>query len=260
MQLWKICWFPIGLVAALGCQPIQTAPIANQQAVMLGQQPTFVAPSGQPPLFAPPQNSQGVLPVSPPVSGNAMILPPQVTTPAQVAVANPIFVPVSNQDWTWEQIVDVVDDYFRIERESRVQTVGNVITEGRIDTFPQIGATLPEIHRPDSVGRYNRWESSFQTIRRRGLVRVIPEQSGYLIDLTVYKELEDLPHPENSTAGTAIFRNDNSLTSSVTERVSRTKLSEYWIPLGRDQACEQAMLSEIQARLTGGAANGVILR
>lgn len=259
MQRWKLCLLTIGLAFTLGCQPFQTAPVANPQAVIVDQtqQPTFVAPSGQPTLFAPPQSAQ-VAP--PPSSGNAMILPPQVAHPAPVAAANPIFVPVTNQDWTWEQIVDVVDDYFRIERESRVQTVGNVITEGRIDTFPQIGATLPELHRPDSVGRYNRWESTFQTIRRRGLVRVIPEQNGYLIDLTVYKELEDLPHPENSSAGSAIFRNDNSLTSSVTEKVSLTRLSEYWIPLGRDQACEQAMLGEIQARLTGGAANGVILR
>jgi len=30
------------------------------------------------------------------------------------------YVPVENVDWTWEQIADVVDDYFRIERERQV--------------------------------------------------------------------------------------------------------------------------------------------
>lgn len=195
-----------------------------------------------------------------PPAGNAMILQPDAAPPPMNVVANPIYVPVTNQDWAWEQIVDVVDDYFRIERESRVQLVGNVVTEGRIDTFPQVGATLVEPHRPDSVGRYNRWESTFQTIRRRGLVRVIPEQGGYLIDLAVYKELEDVPYPENSTAGSATFRYDNSLSSRVNDEVSRTRLSEYWIPLGRDCDCEQQMLAEIQARLGGGGASGVILR
>lgn len=191
--------------------------------------------------------------------GSAMILQPPATPPPEVAYSNPVFVPVTNQDWAWEQIVDVVDDYFRIERESRVQVIGNIVTEGRIDTFPQLGANVLERHRPDSVGPYNRWESTFQTIRRRGLVRVIPERNGYLIDLAVFKELEDLPAPENATAGAATFRNDGSLRSDVTEPVSRTRLSQFWIPLGRDPACEQQMLAEIKQRL-GCDANGVILK
>jgi len=164
---------------------------------------------------------------------------------------NPVFVAVANQDLAWEQIVDVVDDYFRIEREHRVQAVGNVITEGRIDTFPQVGATWLEPHRPDSVGWDNRWESTLQTIRRRAVLRVIPQQGGYLIDAVVNKELEDLPRPENSTAGAATFRNDNSLSSRLNESVSRTRFSETWIPLGRDIWVEQQLLAEIQASLTG---------
>lgn len=165
--------------------------------------------------------------------------------------ANPLFVPVSNPDLAWEQMVDVVDDYFRVQRENRVQTVGNVITEGRIDTFPQVGATWLEPHRPDSVGWDNRWESTFQTIRRRAVLRVIPQQGGYLVDVVVNKELEDLPRPENSTAGAATFRNDNSLPSRLKESVSRTRFSETWIPLGRDPWVEQQLLAEIRARLTG---------
>ena len=242
-----------------GCHPFQTAPVANQ-AVLLQppQQPVFVAPSQQPMLFESPQPVV-VEPAEAAPPDNAMILQPQVTPEPTTVAANPIFVPVSNQDWAWEQIVDVVDDYFRIERESRVQLLGNVVTEGRIDTFPQLGATVLEPHRPDSVGPYNRWESTFQTIRRRGLVRVIPERGGYLVDVAVYKELEDLPHPEQATAGAATFRNDNSLVSRVSEDVRRTRLSEYWIPLGRDVDCQQQILHDIQARLTGSA-NGVILR
>jgi len=189
-----------------------------------------------------------------PMQQATIVQPPggQATGPMDGNVcANPLFVPVTNQDLAWEQMVDVVDDYFRVERESRVQVVGNVITEGRIDTFPQIGATWLEPHRPDSVGWDNRWESTFQTIRRRAVLRVIPQQGGYMIDAVVNKELEDLSRPENSTAGAATFRNDNSLTSRLSESVSRTRFSENWIPLGRDVWVEQQLLAEIRARLTG---------
>ena len=255
------------LAAVAGCQPFQSTPVAQQAVVMQPQpgvmvqpqQPMWVAPGEQPMLFDSPQpmlTDPGM--VAPPDS--AMILQPQVAPVPGGVAANPIFIPVTNQDWAWEQIVDVVDDYFRIERENRVQLVGNVVTEGRIDTFPQVGATIVEPHRPDSVGRYNRWESTFQTIRRRGLVRVIPEQNGYLVDVSVIKELEDLPHPENATAGSASFRNDASLVSSVETNVSRTRLSTFWIPLGRDTECEQQILAEIQARLGGSATPGLLLR
>ena len=215
-------------------------------ALLLGCQPLHSG--GGTPLFGPPQPiPMGDAVLAPPLQNNT-IVQPQLVAPSSAAT-NPLFVPVSNQDWAWEQIVDVVDDYFRIERENRVQLVGNVMTEGRIDTFPQVGATWLEPHRPDSVGWENRWKSTFQTIRRRSVLRVIPEQGGYLVDVAVYKELEDLPRPENSTAGAATFRNDNSLRSRLSEEVSRTRFSPNWIPLGRDPLVEQQMLAEIQARL-----------
>jgi hypothetical protein len=163
---------------------------------------------------------------------------------------NQIHVPVANRDWTWEQIVDAVDDYFRIERERQVQLVGDVLTEGRIDTLPLIGATLLEPHRHDSVGKFNRWESTFQTIRRRATVRVIPDSQGYLIDVMVEKDIEDLPHPENSTAGAATFRNDSSIVAEYDQPVSPVRLAGNWILLGRDPALEQRILADIQARLS----------
>ncbi len=184
-------------------------------------------------------------------AGQPGAMQPHGGTYGPQAVTNTVYVPVGNPDLVWEQIVAVVDDYFRIERESRVQTVGNVVTEGRIDTFPQVGATWLEPHRPDSAGWDNRWESTFQTIRRRAVIRVIPQQGGYLIDAVVHKELEDLPRPENSTAGAASFRNDNSLRSRLDEQVDRTRLSDHWIPLGRDTMVEQQLLSEIRACVTG---------
>ncbi|NOZ41277.1 MAG: hypothetical protein GXP24_13780 [Planctomycetes bacterium] len=224
----RACCVLLSAALMVGCQQWQGPPVAIPMGNSFPAQPTFVAPLQQATIIGP--------------SG--------VPAPGTV-VANPLFVPVGNQDLAWEQLVDVVDDYFRVERESRVQTVGNVVTEGRIETFPQVGATWLEPHRPDSAGWDNRWESTFQTIRRRAVLRVIPQQGGYLIDAVVNKELEDLARPENSTAGAATFRNDNSLPSQSTETVSRTRFSKNWIPQGRDAMVEQQLLAEIQARLTG---------
>ncbi len=179
--------------------------------------------------------------------GPAFVAPGSGTSPGATQA---VFVPVTNEDYAWEQIVDVVDDYFRVDQENRVQLVGNVVTEGRIDTFPEVGSTLIEPQRLDSVGRYNLFESTFQSIRRRGEIRVVPQQGGWLVDAVVTKELEDLPRPENATAGAAAFRNDNSLDSRIGETTSTTRSSDYWIPLGRDCAIEQQMLADIRERLT----------
>jgi len=224
-------------LGAMGCQPVQVV------------QPAAAPPAPQTLFGAPPA-----------ISGQGVMVDPFAMDPnGPMAVgpmvpgaggASQLHVPVANPDWTWEQIVDVVDDYFRIERERQVQLVGDVLTEGRIDAFPQVGATVAEPHRRDSVGRYNRWESTFQTIRRRATVRVIPDAAGYLVDVTVEKDLEDLPRPEHSTAGAATFRNDSSLPSMPAEAVSRTRLAGNWIHIGRDPALEQQILSDIQSRLT----------
>ncbi|MBN1852191.1 MAG: hypothetical protein JW829_05675 [Pirellulales bacterium] len=165
------------------------------------------------------------------------------------ALQNPLFVPVTNHDAAWREIVDVMDDYFPIRREERVQEVGGLLTEGRIETYPQGGATHVEPHRYDSVGRFNRWQSTLQTIRRTASARIVPTHGGYSIDLTVQKELEDLPRPEQATAGAATFRSDGSLPSRRAEEVSHSYASPNWIPLGRDTPLEQQILSELLARL-----------
>ena len=104
-----------------------------------------------------------VFPGGPNVQGEMIVAPGPIVT----GVPNPVLVPQSNRVLVWEQVVDVVDDYFRIERERRVRLVGNVLTEGLIDTFPQDGATWLEPHLGDTVGSFNRTESTLQTIRRR---------------------------------------------------------------------------------------------
>ncbi len=166
-------------------------------------------------------------------------------------LANPIAVPAINDEFTWEQIADVVSNYFTISREQQVRRSGEAWSEGRIETAYQGGATWLEPFRKDSVGAFNRWESTFQTIRRSAVVRVIPDANGFLVEVVVQKEIEDLPRPERAMAGVASFPNDTPLTQTRTEKVSRTVSSSRWLPLGRDPALEARMLAEIHARLSG---------
>ena len=118
--------------------------------------------------------------------------------PCPIPYENPVLTPPINRDFLWDQLVDVVDDYFEIEREDRVRLVDNMLTLGRIETVPELSATLLEPWKRDSVGYYQRLESTLQTMRRQATVQVVPTENGYLVDVTVYKYLEDLRTPENN--------------------------------------------------------------
>lgn len=182
------------------------------------------------------------------VAGCAINPPPlaMLSTPLS---ENPACIPAADAEFFWDTLVDVVDDYFTIDREERVQQVGNVLTEGRIETFPEIGSTWLEPWRSDSVTAFAKSESTLQSIRRQALVRVVPSQGGYLVDVSVFKELEDVVRPDFATSGGATFRYDNSLDRTelpVGERLT----TQGWIPQGRDAALEQRILCQLKGRLS----------
>ncbi len=159
---------------------------------------------------------------------------------------NPISVPFTNCDDLWNVIVDVVDDDFDIATEQRVRQAGDVLTVGRIDTAPQVGATLLEPRRGDAADKYQRLHGTLQSLRRRAVIQVIPAGDTFQIEALVYKELEDLSRPEFSTAGSATFRNDGSLVR-VEEATGVLQPTLGWIPLGRDMIMEQKLLAKIIA-------------
>ncbi len=168
--------------------------------------------------------------------------------PVPVASENPALLPAIDRDLLWQHLVDVVDDYFTIDREEQVRQIGDVVTEGRIDTFPEIGSTYFEPWRRDSANSYEKLESTLQTIRRQAVVRVTPTAAGYLVDVAVFKELEDVARPEQATAGAATLRHDTSLTR-VVQPIGDQPAVQGWIPQGRDIALEQRMLSQLRCRL-----------
>ena len=231
--------------------------------IQAGSQPVAVYPPQSTVVPFPSQTPGSIFgpPAGPPMSGSIPGLPPAaVVTPqpgppgvpvVEAGPPNPIMVPVGEENLAWDQIADVVDDYFKIAREQRVRRTGEAWTEGRMETAPLVGATVLEPHRKDSVGSFNRWESTFQSIRRSATVRVIPDPNGYLVEVIVLKELEDLPKPEKATVGPASFFNDQTLPSQRLEKIARIHTSPRWIQLGRDPALEQRILADIHARLNG---------
>ncbi|REK13076.1 MAG: hypothetical protein DWQ37_10665 [Planctomycetota bacterium] len=176
--------------------------------------------------------------------------------PVLAPQSNPVFVPNMNQDFVWDQVVDVVDDYFRVEYEDRVRLSGNLLTEGRLTTYPRSASTIFEPWNSDSVSSYQRWEATLQSIRRHAIVLVTPTHGGFNIDVQVYKELEDVPRPQSgaiSLANSQTLRNDDALLR-LTNPVGGREPTSGWIGIGRDVELEQVILAGIQARAGGFAA------
>jgi hypothetical protein len=210
----------------------------------------FLPPPAQPNPFTPlPEGtvigpSGPMLPGPPPAAGNAVVIPPL------------------DAEFVWIKLVDVADDYFKVRSEQRVVFANGVPTEGRIDTFPQTGATILEPWRGDSVGWNERWESTLQSIRRIGTLRMSPDPNGWRIEVVVDKELEFLSRPMMATTGGASFRNDDSLYRYGTplqtlgqqvgdqpRPVAAPTPGVGWIPRGRDPLLERKILSKLLAKL-----------
>ena len=175
---------------------------------------------------------------------------PPVLPVGGLSVSNPLFVPTADREMVYQQVVDTIDNYFKIQSERRMRLVGDVVTPGRIDTFPVIGATVLEPWRASHDLGPETVHSTLQTIRRFAIVEMLPTDGGFLITVHVIKELEDLSQPQDSTVGAATLRHDGSLVRPK-EEFDQRPVTLGWIPMGRDVSLEQKILMEIQTRLAG---------
>jgi len=169
--------------------------------------------------------------------------------PPQHYVPNPLTLPPAEDMFVWLQVVDVVDDYFRIRSEQPVQNRGNLILEGRLETSYRIGASLSEPWRKDSTAGFERLQSTLQSIRRRALVFVRPVGAGYEVEVVVQKELEHTDRSLDATEGTAVTSRENSVSRRDDDR-DHGPVTLGWIPLGRDESLEQVILQDILGRVT----------
>lgn len=152
-----------------------------------------------------------------------------------------LFVRAQNEEQVWEKTVDVVHDYFFIERENHFDHV--------IETKYKVGSGLMEPWQRDSVGFRNRLESTLQSIRRKAFIHVLPVEGGHLVTVQVHRELEDVPNRTTNSPGGATFRQYIPLQRELEITSDRT-VPGRWIPVGRDALTEQAMLKSLKAKLS----------
>ncbi|MDR3632764.1 MAG: hypothetical protein P4L84_02955 [Isosphaeraceae bacterium] len=163
----------------------------------------------------------------------------ELVTPAPVE--NPLLVPSGDFETVWNATVKVVDEYFDIAFENRLSR--------KIVTQPAIGPTLLEPWDGSSSGFGERLESTLQTIRRRGEISVnAAPGGGFLVQVTVFKELEDMVKPDRQAAGRAVFNNDPSV-NRTREIVGPFPVPAGWIPRGRDANLENKIVRKLRDAL-----------
>ncbi len=184
------------------------------------------------------------------VGCGSLLGPKPPPAPPALIIPNPAAIPAREDQFVWLQVVDVVDDYFRIVSEQPVQNRDGLTLEGRIETAYKIGAGYFEPWRRDTTPGFERLQSTLQTIRRRAIISVRANGAGYDIEAIVLKELEDVDRTQRSGASAATQRHDGTVvrTESIVD-AEQTTLG--WIPQGRDASLEQVLLRDIVGRITG---------
>jgi hypothetical protein len=172
----------------------------------------------------------------------ARFLIPSIPLDKKTQLSNPVTVSVNDSEFLWNQIVDTVEDYFKIKSEQRASRDPSGWLEGRMETYPEIGATFLEPWRKDAA-------FGFQTIRRTCFVRVIPVEQGFSVAVEVIKELEDVDRSQYSSEGSAIARHDGTVVRA-TPGLSGQPITLGWIRQENDTELEQRILREIVGRTT----------
>ncbi|MEM6473386.1 MAG: hypothetical protein AAF802_27760 [Planctomycetota bacterium] len=164
-------------------------------------------------------------------------------------IPNPLETPALDDQFVWSQVVDTVDDYFRVAREQPVQNSANYVLDGRLETTYQVGASVFEPWRKDSTAGFEAMQSTLQSIRRKATVNVRPQGAAYSIEVIVQKDLEDTDRTQYATETTATRRHDGTVVRPV-GGPGDVPQTLGWISLGRDTSLEQRILRDIFARLT----------
>ncbi len=174
---------------------------------------------------------------------------PSIPLGPQTRLANPINVNTQDSEFLWNQIVDTVEDYFKIKSEQRPIRDDLQWIEGKMETYPEVGATYLEPWRKDALEGYQRWQSTLQTMRRTATVRVIPANEGFAIAVEVIKEIEDVDRSQYSSEGSAVARHDGTVVR-VDRALAGQPITLGWIRQENDTDLEQRILREILGRVS----------
>lgn len=138
----------------------------------------------------------------------------------------------------FEKVLSNFGDYFEIAYANRY--------DGRIIGAPKIA---PGLERPWVTGSPElgeRIQATFQTMRYRGHVQIrSAEQGGYLVQVTVYRELKDEGRPINAPTG-SVFRDAPTVDRQYEVVDPAIASDDRWIPKGRALDVEDAILKHIR--------------
>lgn len=155
-------------------------------------------------------------------------------------VDNPVYVPLGPESYgkVFEKTIDILDDYFEISYANRY--------DGRIETFPRVAPGFEQFWKTGNPDCHERLLATFQTIRNRAIVLIQPaEDGGYFVQITVFKELEDLPQPTKALSGGASFVQPITVERQY-EVIDPAVFETKWIPQGRNCPIEQLILQRLK--------------
>jgi hypothetical protein len=173
-------------------------------------------------------------------------LPPP---PLEVPVSNPAHIGLVDPEFLWRMTVDAVDDYFRIDTEQQVRRDDQSWLEGRLTTFPEVSGTSLEPWRKDTARGFERLQSTIMTVRRRATVRIIPEPTGYQLEVEVMKDQEDVDQSQFATAGASSQRHDGTIVRNQ-KQLRQSPVTLGWFEIGRDRDLERRIMEGILGRIT----------
>jgi hypothetical protein len=139
----------------------------------------------------------------------------------------------------FEKTIDILDDYFELLPPDPY--------DGRILTKPRIAPGYEQFWKPGNPDTRGRLLATFQTIRQTATARIwAGEHGGYLVNVVVVKELEDLPRPTQARIGNALFQEAPGVDRVLEVVTGETTADRTWFRVGRDYALEQQILRRIR--------------
>src|SRR5947209_11067458 len=158
---------------------------------------------------------------------------------------NQVYIPLRSDPEGYEAVFEKVVQVL-ISHGFDIAEQGTNRYDGRIVCKPRVAPGLGQPFKAGSPDLYERTLATLQSYRHRAEAKIepaAPPAGGFFVQVTVYRELEELPRPTRATAG-AVFRNYMTIERQFSV-IDPTVFESTWIPRGRDTGIEQAILAHL---------------
>ncbi len=164
------------------------------------------------------------------------LAPQEVENPILVSPGKPTG---AAYEEVFDKTIDVLNTYFDLMPPNPY--------DGRIVSRPRIAPGYEQFWKPGNPDARNRLLATLQTIRQTATARIwAGERGGYMVEVVVEKELEDLSRPIQARAGAALFQDGPTVDRTEDVVGPDTSADTSWFKVGRDYALEQQILRRIR--------------